>query len=128
MIVGAIVGAVTGLILATVFALFAKGKPCPQCDRPLPVPWFTPLRECPRCGCELDEPAKPAAASTREGDWRPLAPRAPRPRDPPGAGRAGVGRFVLAGGAGEPAGVVVPAGPGGGPAPRDPRPRGPTRP
>jgi hypothetical protein len=55
MIYGAIAGAIVGLLVGLGFKLFGKGKPCPQCQVPLPIPWFSAPRQCPKCGCKLNK-------------------------------------------------------------------------
>jgi hypothetical protein len=55
MVMGAILGAAIGAVVAVVYALFAKGNPCPRCGRPLPLPWLVPPRACPRCGHPLNK-------------------------------------------------------------------------
>jgi hypothetical protein len=52
-LIGAVVGAVAGLLIGTLRWLFGKGPPCPECGKPLPVPFFAAPRECPKCGCRL---------------------------------------------------------------------------
>jgi ssDNA-binding Zn-finger/Zn-ribbon topoisomerase 1 len=55
MLEGAIIGAVVGLILGIGLKLFGKGKPCPQCNKRLPIPWVAGPRQCPQCGCQLNK-------------------------------------------------------------------------
>jgi hypothetical protein len=52
-LIGAAVGAVVGLVVGVGRWLFGKGKPCPDCGEPLPIPLFLPPRSCPKCGCKL---------------------------------------------------------------------------
>lgn len=64
MLQGAIIGAIVGLVFGVIYALFGKGRPCPQCDKPLPVPWFRAPRRCPQCGCHLDQTATDQLSGT----------------------------------------------------------------
>lgn len=51
---GAIVGAIVGLVAGLLIYILKPAKPCPQCEKPLPKPLFSPVQACPSCGCELD--------------------------------------------------------------------------
>jgi hypothetical protein len=54
---GAIIGAVAGALVGvgmTVIAALRPGKPCPQCQKPLPKPMLGPVKSCPKCGCKLN--------------------------------------------------------------------------
>jgi ribosomal protein L37AE/L43A len=51
---GAIIGAVVGAAVALISMLFRTGKPCPECKQPLPIPWASPVKQCPKCGCRLN--------------------------------------------------------------------------
>ena len=54
MLEGALIGGAIGLVGGVVAMIFRKGKPCPECGQPLPIPWVVPPKECPKCGCRLN--------------------------------------------------------------------------
>jgi hypothetical protein len=51
---GALIGAAVGLVVGILVTVLRPAKPCPQCNKPLPKPFFAPVKVCPNCGCELD--------------------------------------------------------------------------
>jgi hypothetical protein len=51
---GALIGAVVGLVVGILMMLLRPAKPCPECRQPLPKPFFSPIRACPKCGCKLN--------------------------------------------------------------------------
>jgi hypothetical protein len=51
---GALIGAAVGVVVGLISVFFRKGKPCPDCKKPLPIGAWTPVKECPRCGCRLN--------------------------------------------------------------------------
>ena len=75
MLYGALIGLLIGLIAGIYRAFFVKGDPCPKCGQPLPVPWFTPLQQCPACGGSVTAQAAPTQAaqtSVSRRAWWPV--------------------------------------------------------
>lgn len=70
MLYGALIGLIIGLIVGIYRAFFVKGDPCPKCGQPLPVPWFTPLPQCPACGGSVIAQAAPTQAAQTSPSWR----------------------------------------------------------